>query len=86
MPKYLNHYAEINEDNEQVVPVHVDGNTTTCFFGFRHGVGSICRSTDTCLHKVQTGVTVDALKETCKHHDISFSDLPKENLTIFAYD
>ena len=86
MPKYLNHYAEINEDNEQVVPVHVDGNTTTCFFGFRHGVGSICRSTDTCLHKVQTGVTVDALKETCKHHDISFSDLPKENLTIYADD
>jgi hypothetical protein len=87
MPKYLNHYAEINEDNEQVVPVHVDGNTTTCFFGFRGGHAKGDRDKwDTCLHKVQTGVTVDALKETCKHHDISFSDLPKENLTIYADD
>ena len=87
MPKYLNHYAEINEDNEQVVPVHVDGNTTTCFFGFRGGHAKGEKDKwDTCLHKVQTGVTVDALKETCKHHDISFSDLPKENLTIYADD
>ena len=87
MPKYLNHYAEINEDNEQVVPVHVDGNTTPCFFGFRGGHAKGDKDKwDTCLHKVQTGVTVDALKETCKHHDISFSDLPKENLTIYADD
>ena len=87
MPKYLNHYAEINDDNEQVVPVHVDGNTTTCFFGFRGGHAKGDKDKwDTCLHKVQTGVTVDALKETCKHHDISFSDLPKENLTIYADD
>mgnify|MGYP003133682050 FL=1 len=87
MPKYLNHYAEINDGNEQVVPVHVDGNTTTCFFGFRGGHAKGDKDKwDTCLHKVQTGVTVDALKETCKHHDISFSDLPKENLTIYADD
>jgi len=84
---YIQQHCNINQQNKIYSPIDIlDDKTTRCFFGLRGGHvagdGDVFR---TCLTRV-LGFSLRGLKNACEINNISFADLPRENLIVFCDD